>query len=174
MIGKGKGERRDSRRQFMNLKKLYPRKDNITGKCSHKPPAAPMPYAAHFMEQNVLTDNKQTWKVTKQNWCGKKTVFHITSYLWDSPQPPPLSLKIHHLPQASHKRQAQHSPLSRREIQFLLFQEESHSPDRQIDRCAGFVIQIRDSLDFFLAKQVPLASFSVEQVNWKRVTRRPP
>lgn len=173
MIGKERGERRDARRQLMNLKELHPWKDNITGKCSHKPPAATMPYAAHFMEQNVLTVNKQTRNVTKQNWCSKKSVFHINSYLWGSPQPPPLSLKIHHLPQASHKRQAEHSPLSRREIQFLLFQEESHSPDPQIDRCAGFVIQIRDSLAFFLAKQVTLASFSVEQVNWKCVIRRP-
>lgn len=87
MIGKERGERRDARRQLMNLKELHPWKDNITGKCSHKPPAATMPYAAHFVEQNVLTVNKQTRNVTEQNWCSKKSVFHINSYLWGSPQP---------------------------------------------------------------------------------------
>lgn len=57
----------------------------------------------------------QTTNKLKRLWNKSdavKKVFHITSYLWGSPQPPPpVSLRIHHLPQASHKRQAQHSPL---------------------------------------------------------------
>lgn len=44
------------------------------GEHTYKASAATMPYAAHFMEQNALTDNKQ--KITKQISRSKKSLSH--------------------------------------------------------------------------------------------------
>lgn len=43
----------------MNLKELHPWMHDM-GEHGYKAPAATMPYATHFTEQNALTDNKQT------------------------------------------------------------------------------------------------------------------
>lgn len=143
----------------------------------------------------LQTINKRTSLWNKFDTVKNQSFASLLPYLWGNPQPLPVSLRPHHLPQASRKRQAEHSPLlplsgadyrlqlgaeaqqkrnsEGRKLVPLLSQEKSHNPDPQIARSDGFVIQIRNSLAFFLTKQVPLVNFSVEQVNGKCVTRRP-
>lgn len=196
MIGKGKGERKDARRQLTKLKELYPWKHNVTGKCSHNPPMLPcLMQPISWRRMFLQTIKKRTRLWNKFDTVKNQSFTSLLPCLWGNPQPLPVSLRPHHLPQASRKRQAQHSPLlplsgadygvqlgaeaqqkrnsEGRKLVLLLSQEKSHNPDPQIARSAGFVIQIRNSLAFFLTKQVPLVNFSAEQVNGKCVTRRP-
>lgn len=97
------------------------------GEHSYKAPAATMPYAAHFMEQNALTDNKQ--KITKQISRSKKKSFtSLVTYraahsllLIPEGSPPPTSLPEEAgIAQPSPAQITEHSRgqrLSRREIQ---------------------------------------------------------
>lgn len=163
------------------------------GKHSHRPPTATMPYAFHGAERsyrqqtkgyetNLMQQKSQTF--TSLLICG---AVHSSCISEDSapstsvPQEvgrakPCLSLlplsdegcRVQRWAEAQQKRNS-----GRRKSVFLLSQEESHNPDQQVAMSAGFVIQIRDSLAILLTKQVPLADFSAEQVNWKCVTRRP-